>query len=92
LIGKRDAVPGEGAEHSGYCHWAVDGKRVIGSTPLPFLRIEEKKATTSCRRFKDFKSFKGFRRAQSHAGTGFQDLMVYRYGAFGVQLWEIMEN
>ena len=57
--------------------------------PSPFLRIEEKKATTSCRRFKGFKSFKGFRHAQSRAGTGFQDLLVYGYGAFGVQLWDV---
>ena len=65
------------------------GKHVIGETPLPFFENERKEATTSCRRFKGFKSFKGFRRAQSHAGTGFQDLLVYRYGAFGVQLWDV---
>jgi hypothetical protein len=61
----------------------------MGPTPLPFFRMKEKKATTSCRRFKGFKSFKGFRHAQSRAGTGFQDILVYGYGAFGVQLWDV---
>jgi hypothetical protein len=48
-----------------------------------------KKATTSCRRFKAFKGFKSFRRAQNRSGTGFPDLLVYGYGAFGVQLWDV---
>jgi hypothetical protein len=65
------------------------GKPYYRSAPPALFAKRRKKATTSCRRFKDFKSFKGFRRAQIRAGTGFQDLLVYRYGAFGVQLWDV---
>jgi hypothetical protein len=93
-LGKETRFLGVRAEHSGYCHWAVKGKRVIGLTPLPFLRIKEKTRRRPVVVLKVLRVLKVLGMRKAALVLGFKTfwctdmgLLVCSYGMFGVQIW-----
>jgi hypothetical protein len=91
-VGPRDRrfAPDRWPTHARVCK--PEGYCSQAATPINFFprfrkTLSEKKRRRPVVVLKVLRVFKSFRRAQSRVGTGFQDLLVYRYGAFGVQLW-----